>query len=186
MSLDFDTLDFKLDWPIIGKFKDDIYPYHGYETIRYTARGLIENQDGNFGFLHIVGEDFFGERDHLETCGGGLEENEYIDECFEREALEELGCTLKDIILIGSIIDSYNLIKRITCSTFFYGKVDTLDEERISRTLEEKILIKEILWLNPYEALDRLKNKQHKNKCDLIVQRRDALALEYYLKHTNR
>ena len=49
----------------IGRLEDDIWPKEGYDHIRYTARALVENQEGKFGFLHIVGEDLFGVRDHL-------------------------------------------------------------------------------------------------------------------------
>ena len=62
----------------IGRLDDDQYEFEGYDHIRYTARALAENQEGRFGFLHIVGEDFFGERDHLESCGGGMEEGESL------------------------------------------------------------------------------------------------------------
>ncbi len=76
--MDIDQLGMNVDWPIIARFRDDLFPYHGYDHIRYTARALIENEEGEFGFLHLVGEDFFGVRDHLETCGGGIEKGEYL------------------------------------------------------------------------------------------------------------
>ena len=70
-----------MDPVLIGKLTDDLYEYEGYDHVRFTARGLIENEEGKFGFLHIVGEDLFGERDHLETCGGGIEEKEHREWC---------------------------------------------------------------------------------------------------------
>ena len=181
MDIDIDTLDFQLKWPIIGRLKDELYPYEGYDHIRYTARGLIENSKGQFVFLHIVGEDLFGVRDHLETCGGGLEENEFLDEALAREAREELGHEIHDIMLIGSIVDTYNLIHRITLSTFFHAYVDER-EASTHRTEEEQILIKEIVCLDPLAALDRLEH-QAVHDVDKLVQRRDALALRYYLKY---
>ncbi len=180
MDIDIDRIRFEIDWPIIARIKDDLFPYEGYDHIRYTARALLENQNGDFGFLHIVGEDFFGVRDHLETCGGGLEENEDLTGCIIREVKEETGLEIGKLDLIGSVVDAYNKINRITLSTFFHCLVNDLDEKGLHRTQEEQILIKEMVWLKPEDALERLRNSWT-SKVDLIVQRRDAAALTYYL-----
>ena len=180
-DIDIDALGINVDWPIIARFKDDLFPYHGYDHIRYTARAIIENEEGKFGFLHLVGEDFFGVRDHLETCGGGMEKGEDLVDTILREIGEEMGVAVKECDLLGSIIDAYNLIYRITFSTFFYCKVDTKHVEQTHRTEEETILIKDIVWLTQEEALKRL-NDQNGSNVDRIVQRRDAAAFEYYLK----
>ena len=180
-DLDIDKLGVDVDWPIIARFKDDLFPYHGYDHIRYTARALIENEEGEFGFLHLVGEDFFGVRDHLETCGGGMEKDENLVDTILREIKEEMGTPVKECQLLGSIIDAYNLIYRITFSTFFYCKVDTKHLQETSRTEEETILIKDIVWLKPDDALKRLEDQSGSN-VDRIVQRRDAAALRYYLE----
>ncbi len=169
----------------IGRLEDDIWPKEGYDHIRYTARALAENEEGKFGFLHIVGEDLFGVRDHLETCGGGIEQGEYADQALQREVLEELGYRVESYELLGMILDTYNLIKRITCSIFFHCKVDTTKPEGTDRTEEEQILVKEVEWMDPEEALDRLENDV---RCDIgkLVQQRDALALRYYLEHKEK
>lgn len=178
-DIDIKTLQFDIDWPIIGVFEDNLYPYNGYDHIRYTARAIIENQNNEFGFLHLVGEDYFGIRDHLETCGGGIEESESLVDTIIREVKEEMGLDIKQCKLLGSIVDAYNLINRITLSTFFYCKVDTTKQDKLNRTYEEQILIKEIVWLKKEDAIKRL--KEAKSNVDILVQRRDLLALEYYL-----
>jgi len=179
-----DKLDIKVDWPIIGRLYDEEYPFEGYDHIRYTARAIIENENGKLGFLHIKGEDYFGERDHLETVGGGLEEGEYLDDAIRREIKEETGLECKSVELLGSIYDAYNVIKRITFSTFFFCRVDMSSCSKTNRTEEEQILISEIVWLDPEEALDWLQNR-HEHKVDRLVQQRDALALKYYLELCN-
>ena len=179
-KIDLEKLEIAVDWPIIARINDDLFPYEGYDHIRYTARALVENEKGEFGFLHIVGEDFFGIRDHLETCGGGMEEGENLVDTISREIDEEMGLKIKHMKLLGSILDAYNLINRITLSTFFYCLVDSSNITATHRTEEETILIKEIVWLKPEQALDRLKNNS-KSNVDKIVQRRDFIALKYYL-----
>ena len=166
----------------IGKMADDLYEYEGYDHIRYTARALMENEKGQFGFLHITGEDLFGERDHLETVGGGLEEGESLQETIKREIMEEAGFEMLTCEYVGTIFDSYNIIRRITCSSFFHCKVDTSVNRGTSRTESEQELISEIVWLYPDEALDWLDNRAE-HKVDKLVQRRDAMALRYYLEH---
>ena len=183
-EFDLDKIKIDLKWPIIARIKDDLFPYEGYDHIRYTARALLENQDGKFGFLHLIGEDFFGVRDHLESCGGGLEADETLVDCINREVKEEIGLNVLECEVIGSILDTYNLINRVTLSTFFHCKVDTNNAHKMHRTYEEEVLIKEVLWLDPYEALDRLEHCA-KSNVDKIVQRRDAAALRYYLEHKN-
>ncbi|MCR4854875.1 MAG: NUDIX hydrolase [Erysipelotrichaceae bacterium] len=182
MTYDLNRIKVESDWPVIARIDDDLYPFEGYDHIRYTARALAENEEGKFGFLHIVGEDYFGVRDHLETCGGGMEENEGIFDTLEREILEEMGYKSKKMTMIGHVLDAYNLIGRITYSSFAHVLLDTSQSFLPERTEEEKILIKEILWLDPEEALYRLEH-QFTSKVDLIVQRRDAAVLRYYLEN---
>ena len=182
MDIDIEQIEIQTEYPVIARISDDLFPYEGYDHIRYTARALCENEEGKFGFLHIKGEDLFGVRDHLETCGGGIEENEDIFNALSREVKEEMGLKITEFEMIGCILDTYNLIGRITLSCFAHVKVDSSKTEETERTEEEKILINEILWLDPLEALDRLKHR-YTSEVDLIVQRRDAAALEYYLKN---
>ena len=167
---------------VIKEFRDDFWPYEGIDHLRYTARALARNEEGKYAFLHIQGEDFFGVRDHLETIGGGMEENEYIDETMIREIQEEVGYGVRNMAILGAIIDTYNLIHRITYSTFFVVDLDTSEMLETHKTEEEEILISEVVWLDPLEALNRLE-KDEGSAVDRIVQRRDAFALRYYLEN---
>ena len=184
VDIDLQKVKIETNWPVIARIEDDLFPYEGYDHIRQTARALAENEKGEFGFLHIVGEDYFGKRNHLETCGGGIEENEGIYEALVREIGEEMGYRLKKLEMVGSILDAYNLIGRITLSHFAHVLLDTSEKMPLHRTEAEEILIKEIVWLKPLDALERLKH-QYYSSVDLIVQRRDAAALEYFLKQKN-
>ena len=68
-------------------------------------------------------------------------------------------------------------------STFVHVKLDTSNKKKMHRTEAEEILIKEIVWLDPKDALKRL--KVYTSKVDEIVQRRDEAALIYYLRSKN-
>ena len=182
MDIDIDKIKIETQFPIIARIKDDLFPYEGYDHIRYTARALAENEEGKFGFLHIVGEDYFGVRDHLETCGGGMEENESVLDALQREIREEMGYEIQSAEMVGCILDAYNLLSRITLSCFAHVKLDTSKKLPTQRTEAEEILIKEIVWLEPQEALRRLEFDVHSN-VDRIVQRRDLAALRYYLEN---
>ncbi len=185
MDIDTQKIQIQTQLPVIARFRDDLYPYEGYDHIRYTARALAENEKGEFGFLHLVGEDYFGVRDHLETCGGGIEEGEGIVEALEREISEEMGYGIKSIEMVGCILDTYNLIRRITLSCFAHVSLNLDEEKKTERTEAEEILIREILWLKPEEALDRLEHGW-RSDVDFLVQRRDAAALRYYLEHKKK
>lgn len=182
MTKNYDSVNIKVDWPVIARLTDDIYPFNGYDHIRYTARAFIEDEQGRYLFLHIVGEDYFGKRDHLESCGGGLEKGEFLDQTIIREIKEETGYDAYDLGLIGSIYDAYNLINRITFSTFFHCRIDSTKKSVSHQTEAEQILIKELLFLKPLEALDWLENRSI-NPCDKLVHQRDATVFRYYLEN---
>lgn len=164
----------------IARFQDDIWPLTNIENERYTVRCILVNQDHKYGFIHIVGKDEFGNRDHLETIGGGIEIGETKEEALIREVKEETGLTVSEYQELGEIVDTYNLLKRETHSTFFYCLVNSNNQGLTNRTTMEKSLFKEIVWLDESLAIKELENY----KCDIgkLVQQRDLKALKFYLK----
>ena len=54
-----------------------------------------------------------------------MEEGESLFDTIKREVMEELGLEVQSCEYVGTIIDSYNLIKRITVSSFFHCLVDS-------------------------------------------------------------
>lgn len=165
---------------LIGRFEDNLYDYQEVNHIRVTARALARNEEGKFAFLSIQGEDLFGFRDHLETCGGGREGNESLSETIAREVMEELGYKIKRTVYLGEIIDNYRLIQRETHSNFFYCELDTSKHYPLHLTESEKTLLKDVVFLSLEEALDQLEHHQV-GKVGAIVQRRDLLALQYFI-----
>lgn len=67
----------------IADLKDNEYPNNGFTHTRNTVRALVFNDKNEICMLHIVGEDFFGKRNHFESPGGGVEANENYHEALK-------------------------------------------------------------------------------------------------------
>lgn len=57
----------------LGVFEDTVDPDQPILTLRKNARVFVINPQGRIGMIHVLGQDEFGLRDHLESCGGGIE-----------------------------------------------------------------------------------------------------------------
>ena len=166
---------------LIAHFEDVFWENKPIDHIRFTSRVFLKNDLGQYAFLHICGEDFLGERNHLETCGGGVEEDETFLDAAIREVKEELGVKAKNFKELGAIVERLNPIHRMTCSVFFSAEVDEISEDT-NRTEEEKILIDSVLWLYPDEVIRRL--SQANSYVDAYVHRRDLRAFIYLLENS--
>lgn len=166
---------------ILGLFDDPYWASDTIENIRFTSRVFLRHQH-QFAFLKIVGEDLFGKRNHFETLGGGVEDNESFEECAIREVAEEMGAIATHYQCIGAVIDRLNPLKRLTYSVFFVAEFVS-DLNKTHRTPEEKILIESIQWLSVQEVLEQLKIGQ--NPIDAFVHRRDLTAFLALLEDMN-
>ncbi len=160
--------------------KDIYFPYQEKDNTRNTVRAFAQNEEGKFGFIRIQGIDEFGNRDHLESPGGGIEFGGCQVDAIIREVKEELGYNCKVISKICTVIHEFNLIKRITYANYYYVLVDTKQCET-NYTENEKKLFKGIEWY----TLDELEIELNKpnNKVGSIVHERELLALEKMKKH---
>ena len=158
---------------LLGVFEDRFWLKKQTNELRYTARVFLRSADDRFAFLSIQGVDGFGLRDHIETCGGGVEEGETFLEAAKREINEETGLDADHFRLIGAIIDEYNLIERMTCSVYYVAET-TKESGPTDRTAEEKILISEIVWLTAEETLIRLSAET--SPIGMLIHQRDLRA----------
>ncbi len=163
---------------IIAVYDDPFWQGEKLSSIRFTSRVFLRNKD-KYAFLKIVGEDALGKRNHLETLGGGVEENESFLEAAHREVMEEAGAIAENYRCIGAIIDRLSPIERLTYSCFYVAELKSFDHG-FSRTEEEKILIEDIVWLSAKEAFEIL-NKAA-SAVDAYVHRRDLTAFLELLK----
>lgn len=164
---------------IIAELFDHVFNDEEYYThIRQTVRCFPINEEGKIGFLHVVGEDDFGVRDHLETIGGGVEINESTQQALHRELNEEIGA---DGIIqndLGMVIDRYRHIHRITVSNYYVVMLNQVTT--MQRTEAEQALIASIKWLTLEEALQYYSTP--KTGVNKLIEDRDYQALLAYEK----
>ncbi|NBK96810.1 MAG: NUDIX hydrolase [Erysipelotrichia bacterium] len=151
---------------------------------RWTVRALAYNEEGKLCFLRIKGSDSFGKRNHLETIGGGVENDESLEEALHREVMEEIGYECEIVEELGVVVDHYNLINRENISTYFVVKLTNYIGET-KRSEEEEKLISGIEFLEEKEALQEL-SKFPKHTVNELVHRRDYYALKHYMKKKNK
>ena len=156
---------------------DNYYKKQEITNERYTVRVIIENKEGLYGYIKIYGEDIFGFRDHIESCGGGIEEGETDNDAIIREVREELGCTCEIFTFLGQIIHDFHILKRRTYANYYYVKVIEENLDTSLTELETK-LFKDIIWMN----LEDIKQILKKDTSDVgkLVHERELLGIQLY------
>ena len=151
-----------------GIINDFIYPKSEIKRIRKTVRAILVNDKKEIGLIHILGKDKFGDRDHYETLGGGVNDNEDLITSLIREIKEESGYTIKNIKPIGKINIEYFILNRIDEGNFFYAEID----EYIGNSLEdyEKEIFDKVEWFSLSE-IENLYKKEVFNVGKMIHKR---------------
>jgi len=160
----------------LGVFKDHEYPLTTINHTRRSVRAILINDQNQFAFLRIVGEDEFGYRNHIESIGGGIEKDEDFHMALLREIKEETGIVGEIIAPLGIIEDDYNLIHRHNISYFFLVKVHQVLLVT-QRSATEQMLFKGVVWYSYNQAIINCEYEAV-GKIGRLIQRRDALALQ--------
>ncbi len=156
--------------------KDDEYPLDYIDHNRYIARAVIINDDKKIAILHVVRNDIFGNYDYYELPGGGVNNNESIEEAVIREAHEETGVSAFIVDKIGVVNDYYNLIHRHNINYYFLLKVKHIGH--ISLEEYEKSMIKETLWVTIDDAIRKFKEMPSSGVSLLVKNRELPILLE--------
>lgn len=162
---------------LLKEYYDHEYQNNGFTHTRLTCRALVFNDLGEMALIHIKGTDIFGERDHYETPGGGIEKGEDHHIALQREVREELAyeCVIEDYL--GLIINRYNLLKVITAHHYYVARVTLKSVSNLTEL--EKSLFDKIEWKKPEEWLEVLSKPCH--KINKMLHERELFILNYYL-----
>lgn len=104
---------------ILKEYYDNEYINTGYSNFRVSVRGIIIKDD-KIGLLKIESDDLFGQRNHYEVCGGGVERGENRILALKREIKEETGINISNPVYIGQVIDRWNSLSRINAHHYYY------------------------------------------------------------------
>ena len=149
---------------------------------RQGARGIILNSDGKIAVFNKRAKNEF------KLPGGGIDEGEDKIEAFKREAMEETGCEIGEIRFLGTIKEIQGEENFVQLSYVFASKV-LKDTKTLSLTEKEKDEDAVLVWMDPKEALEQMKNCMDKlvdSKYDNVYRskfmvKRDIEILEAYL-----
>ena len=149
--------------------KDTQFSFQGIREVRPNARALLMRPDGKFAFHHILATDRFGQRDYIETPGGGIDPGETPEQAVIREVEEECGLTSLIDRPIGIVKDAYHLIQRENLNYYFFLKVTGVGQRQW--TLQEHRLIHALHWLTLQEAFTWYERLPNQGIAQLIKQR---------------
>lgn len=173
---------------VIAEITDEVFGKKIQEFnnpyIRYGARGIIRRPDGKIAIFNKVN------KNEYKLPGGGIDKGEKPEEAFKREAMEETGCKIENIKLLGITkeLKSYDNFQQV--SYVFKADVKEITE---NFKLTEKEIDEggKLIWLDVTEALEKITNcfyNLKESKYENIyhsqfINYRDKEILKYYIKN---
>lgn len=133
---------------------------------REGCRGIVQ-KDGLYLMVHLEKWDIYT------FPGGGLEENETLEECCIREVLEETGVIVSNVELKATVKEYFADSRW----TNYYFVCDFVEDTGIPHlTDEEKDLNLVVKWLTRDELLDQLANNVTKHENGPEIHNREFLG----------
>lgn len=134
--------------------------------LREGCRGIVKKED-KYLMVHLKKWDVYT------FPGGGLEENETLEECCKREVLEETGVIVK-VIEERTTVKEYFIDSRWVNHYFICEFVEDtgnnkLTDEEIDLELEKK-------WMSVEEIMEQLMNNQTLHENGAEVHNREFLG----------
>ena len=156
-------------------------------NIRRAVRTILFNERGEIAILHKKN------KNEYKLVGGGIEENENMEEALIREVNEEAGCEIQNVVELGYVEELRTLNNFMQISYVFISRVEK-DKKRLNLTEQEQDEGAELCWFLPEIALKKIKecydklipSKYSNLYNSRMVIKRDELILEYYLKNKER
>ncbi len=138
---------------------------------RIAARAVILDSEGKIALMYVA------EYDIYKLPGGGIDENESLDEALNREIKEETGCDIEVDSLIGMVIEKRDQWKLFQVSHCFKTKLKSKGEQNLTK--EEKETGFSLYWANDLdEAIKLVKSGKSDRYDDIYIKNRDSSILE--------
>lgn len=152
--------------------------------IRYGARGIVKRYDGLIAVFFKKG------KNEYKLPGGGIDEGESPEVAFEREVLEEVGCEVIDIKLLG-ITKELKSKENFQQVSYVFTSTVTKDTGNVQMTQKEIDEGGSLLWLTPEDALEKITNCANELKASdydsiyrtKFMNYRDREILKYYIEN---
>ena len=149
--------------------------------IRIGARGIVFNSENKIAILNKQ------KKNEYKLVGGGVEGNEDPKIAFEREVLEEAGCSVEIDDFIGTIREERTHHNFIQTSYLYIAHVIE-DTKEFNLTEKEIAEGAQLLWLDLDDAINTIKDCESKIRpseyediyLTRFVVRRDYNILKYY------
>lgn len=118
--------------------RDEEWDFDYTDHDRRIVRAIVFDDDGYFYFVRADRDDIFAKSVVIETSGGGVEEDENLEEAIKRELIEELGAEVRVICKLGVVSDYYNLIHRHNINNYFLCKAISFGDRHLTDDEIEK------------------------------------------------
>ena len=142
---------------------------------RTAARGVVVNDEGKIAVF------FKASMNEYKLPGGGVEENEVLEEAFSREAMEETGCRVEILSKLG-ITEEFNAKSNFyQVSHVFFAKV-VENSQNLHLTEKEIAEGGSLLWLTLPDALKKMKNCLNSLKSSPYEKAEDSYAIKFQVK----
>lgn len=152
-------------------------------TTRKAVRAILLNDLGEIALLHKT------KKNEYKLIGGGIENQETLQQALRREVLEESGCTINILKELG-YVEEYRTLNNFVQTSYVYVAEVSNDTKKLHLTKQEKEEGAELCWYKPEIALKQINDSYEKlfpsKYSDLynskIIIKRDSSILKYYME----
>lgn len=152
-------------------------------TTRKAVRTILLNNLGEIALLHKA------KKNEYKLIGGGIENQETLQQALRREVLEESGCEINILKELG-YVEEYRTLNNFIQTSYVYVAEVSNDTKKLHLTKQEKEEGAELCWYKPEIALKQINDSYEKllpsKYSDLynskIIIKRDSSILRYYIE----